>query len=180
MHIVLVTFLACIMVAAAIYDIKFQRIPNFITYPSMVIALCFHGITNGWEGLGFGMVGLLLGTGLFFIPYLMGGMGAGDAKMMGAAGAVLGAKGVFIAALFTAIIGGLYAIVLLITKTTIHKGFVHRYAATIKTYLMTRQFVPIHPNNEDGKKPKLCYGVAIALGTLTYILLETAGWRFIS
>lgn len=177
-HTILITFLACVMVAAAVYDLKFQRIPNFITYPSMLIALCFHAVTNGWAGLGFSAVGLLLGTGLFFIPYLMGGMGAGDAKLMGAAGAVLGVKGVFIAALFTAIIGGLYAI-LLILKQAIHKGFIRNWAENVKTCLLTRRFFPISTHNEDRQKPKLCYGVAIALGTLTYISLETVGWRFI-
>lgn len=115
-----------------------------------------------------------MGTALFLIPYVMGGMGAGDAKLMGVAGAVLGVKGVFITALFTALVGGIYAVLLLILSS----GFIHRQLLTIKTFLKTRQFILISKNEEE-KKPKLCYGVAIALGTIIYLSLETVGYKIL-
>lgn len=179
MDIWLIIFLACIMVVCAVFDLKSQRIPNLITYPSMLISLSYHGISNGWEGLAFSGAGLILGVAIFIIPYLMGGMGAGDAKLMGVAGAVLGAKGVFIAALFTALVGGLYAVILLILKPSFSKGFIHGHLSTLSAYLRTRHFIPIAITNEE-KKPKLCYGVAIALGTLIYLSLETAGYKILA
>ena len=94
---------------------------------------------------------------------------------MGAVGAILGARGVFIAFLFTAIIGGVYALILILIKRQHFKGFFTRQAATLKTFMFTGQFIPI-PGDSKEKKPKLCYGIAIALGTLFSVFLEFSGY----
>ena len=166
-----VIFLSIILIVAAINDLRFQKIPNLLTYPAMGIALGCHVVMNGLDGLLFSAGGLALGVAVLILPYLMGGMGAGDAKLMGAVGAILGARGVFIAFLFTAIIGGVYALILLVVHRRSFKGFWQRQAATLKTLIFTRQFILI-PGDEDEKKPRLCYGIAIALGTLFSVFLE--------
>jgi len=171
----LIIFLSIILIAAAINDLRFQKIPNLLTYPSMGIALVYHFIMNGPDGLLFSAGGLALGIAVLILPYLMGGMGAGDAKLMGAVGAILGAKGVFVAFLFTAIAGGIYALILLLIKRQHFKGFFTRQAATLNTFMLTGQFILI-PGDEDKKKPRLCYGIAIALGTLFSVFLEFSGY----
>jgi len=171
----LIIFLSIILIAAAINDLRFQKIPNLLTYPTMGIALGYHFMMSGPDGLIFSAGGLALGIAVLILPYLMGGMGAGDAKLMGAVGAILGAKGVFIAFLFTAITGGVYALILLLIKRQHFKGFFTRQAATLKSFIYTRQFIPI-PEDSNEKKPKLCYGIAIALGTLFSVFLEFSGY----
>ena len=106
----------------------------------------------------------IAGIAFFIIPYLMGGMGAGDAKLVGAIGAIIGPKGVLIASLFTAIAGGVYALIVFLFNTQYFKNFIKRSALTAKTFAYTRHLIPI-PVDESIKKPKLCYGVAIAIGT---------------
>jgi prepilin peptidase CpaA len=175
---VLIVILCSSLVIAAVQDLRFQKIPNIVTYPTMGIALVYHVMTNRLDGLVFSAGGLALGIALLIVPYVMGGMGAGDAKLMGASGAVLGPKGIFTAFLFTAVIGGIYALILVLMNPKICKGFITRHAATLKTFVMTRQFIPI-PAAQDEKKPKLCYGVAIALGTLLYVFLDLLGYNFI-
>ncbi|MBW2740190.1 MAG: prepilin peptidase [Deltaproteobacteria bacterium] len=169
-----IIFLSIILIAAAVNDLRFQKIPNLLTYPAMAIALGCHVVMNGLNGLLFSAGGLALGIAVFILPYLMGGMGAGDAKLMGTVGAILGARGVFIAFLFTAIIGGVYALILLI-KCQHFKEFFTRQAVTLKTFIFTRQFIPI-PGDSNEKKPRLCYGIAIALGTLFSVFLEFSGY----
>ena len=44
----------------------------------------------------------------------------------------------------------------------------------IKSFVFTKQVIPV-PADKDLKKPKLCYGVAIALGTFSYLILEGYG-----
>jgi prepilin peptidase CpaA len=143
----------------------------------MLAALMFHGVTNGWDGLLFSGSGLFLGMLIFIIPYLLGGMGAGDAKLMGVVGAIVGVKGAFIAAVLTALIGGLYAIVLILLHWQACRNFVSRTTTTLKTFVMTRQFIPI-PAPETENKPRLCYGIAIALGTWLYMGLEFFDYSF--
>jgi prepilin peptidase CpaA len=179
MDIFLVILLTIILVVAAVYDLRFQKIPNLLTYPTMGIAVVYHFVTNGLDGLLFSAGGLAIGVALLILPYLMGGMGAGDAKLMGAVGTILGPKGVFMAALFTAVVGGVYALILLLISRQFLKGLISRHATTLKTFVMTRQFIPI-PAAKDEKKPKLCYGIAIALGTLLYVFLELSGYKFVT
>ena len=171
----LIIFLSIILIAAAVNDLLFQKIPNLLTYPGMAVALVYHFMMNGLDGLLFSAGGLALGTAVFILPYLMGGMGAGDAKLMGTVGAILGARGVFIAFLFTAIIGGVYALIVVLIKRQHFKGFFTKQAATLKTFIFTKQFIPIQ-GDQNEKKPKLCYGIAIAIGTLFSVFLEFSGF----
>lgn len=171
----LIIFLSIILIAAAVNDLRFQKIPNLLTYPAMAIAVGCHVVMNGPDGLLFSAGGLALGIAVFILPYLMGGMGAGDAKLMGAVGAIIGARGVFIAFLFTAIIGGVYALILVLIKRQHFKDFFTRHVTTLKTFIFTQQFIPI-PDDQNEKKPKLCYGIAIALGTLFSVFLESSGY----
>jgi prepilin peptidase CpaA len=122
--------------------------------------------------------GLLLGIALFIPPYAFGGMGAGDAKLMGAVGAVVGVKGVFISAVLTAIYGGIYALLLLLIFPKYGLSIFSRAWAVLKTFVLTRQYVPMSSPNPVKKKPRLCYGIAIALGTVTYLLLDYMGYEF--
>lgn len=176
----LTTQLIALLLLSAGTDIRYKRIPNLFTYPAMVVALCYHFISGGAGGLVFGASGLVVGIGLWIVPYLMGGMGAGDAKLMGAVGCILGPKGVFIASVLTALFGGVYAvfIILINGRYTYIKGFFLRQWITVKTLLCTRQFVMIGPT-EVGELPKLRYGVAIALGTLMYVFLIFSGHKFL-
>jgi prepilin peptidase CpaA len=144
----------------------------------MIVGLSCHTAASSWEGLLFSFSGLVLGTALFIIPYLMGGMGAGDAKLVGAIGAIIGPKGVVIASLFTAVTGGVYALILFLLNTQYLKSFIARSSLTAKTFVLTRYLIPI-PGEESQKKPKLCYGVAIAIGTLFYIFLDFSGYKFL-
>ena len=173
----LTILLSSILVVAAINDIRVRKIPNLLTFPTMVLGLIYYSIVNGWDGLFFSFGGLALGMAIFFVPYLTGGMGAGDAKLMGAVGAIIGPKGVLIAALFSAVIGGVYALIILLFNIQYLRGFITRSALTVKTFAFTRNFVPI-PADEAEHKPKLCFGVAITIGTLFYVLLNFYGCKF--
>jgi prepilin peptidase CpaA len=170
----LITFLTGVLVVAVIQDLRYQRIPNMLNYPAMAGALAYHFLTLGLNGVLFSAGGLALGIAILIVPYMMGGMGAGDAKLMGTVGAVVGAKGVFVAFLFTAIVGGVHALLALLMNRQYSRGVVGRHATTAKTLIFTGHFIPI-PDKDEKKKPKLCYGVSIALGTFIYMFLEFSG-----
>jgi len=91
-------------------------------------------------------------------------MGAGDAKLLGAVGGLLGPRGVFAAFLFTALVGGLYALALLAAHGYLKQTLL-RIKFMVMSLLFTRNFVYI-PAPEMEKKPRLLYGLAISAGTL--------------
>ena len=158
-----------VLAIAAIVDLRIQKIPNRLTYPTMILALCYHLYIGGISGLKFSLAGLALGIVIFFIPYLKGWMGAGDAKLMGAIGAALGAKGVFIVILYTSIVGGLYALFLIFSRHRTFNGFFQEKMENLKYIFLTRTFAPAAVETEQ---TKLCYGIAIALGAYIYLGLE--------
>jgi prepilin peptidase CpaA len=160
----LLPLLTGILLTAALYDVRFRRIPNWLTYPGIIIGIICHTAMKGMEGLAFSLEGLGVGFGIMVIIYLMGGTGAGDVKLMAAIGGFLGPKGTFVAFLFTSIVGGIYAIMLLFLSGYL-KETINRHWSIFKTFILTKKFIYLPPS-ENEKKPKLCYAIAIALGTL--------------
>ena len=167
------------MVTAATIDLRTQKIPNIITYPSMLIALTYATIINGTEGLLFSAGGIAIGTALLIIPYLMGGMGAGDAKLMGAIGGFIGAQAVFYAFLIIAAVGGVYALIIVVIYRSNFSGFFRKQFDTLVSFILIQKYIPDIEQSEKSR-PKLCYGLAIALGTGIYIFLDTTGYGFLS
>ena len=174
----LIILLLSILSVSAIIDFRTQKIPNMIIFPTVIIALLYHFLTHGINGLAFSFLGLITGIVLLIIPYMLGGMGAGDAKLMGAVGAVLGGKGVFVAFLLTALVGGMYAFIIILLNEKQFKGFFKKQLITLQLFILTRKFIP-EPVEETDKKPKLCYGVAITLGTFIYLGLDLSGHHLI-
>ncbi len=162
-------FLAFILLIGAVMDIRSKKIPNWLTFPVAAIAIVYHTSMNGISGLLFSLEGIGLGIAILLPFYLLGGMGAGDAKLLGAIGGLLGPHGVFTAFLFTALVGGIYALVLLALHGYLKK-IVLRYKIILTTFIVTRNFIYIPPAVKK-RKPSLSYGLAIALGTILSICL---------
>ena len=118
------TLLVFILILSAVYDIRSHKIPNFLTYSSMFLGILYNAILTGVEGILFSVVGMTTGLGILIYFYLIGGMGAGDVKLLGAVGSFLGAKGVFWSFLFSAIAGGIYSLILmLVYRKRIRRNF---------------------------------------------------------
>lgn len=168
--VLLVTLLAI----ASYYDLRYHIIPNLLTYPAMLMALIYYGVTNGMEGFVFSGEGLLVGLVALMLPYLIGWMGAGDAKLMAAVGSILGPGGAYTVFIFTVIAGLLYALGTIVFSPRRLKAFTVRFFGII-----TKPFGG--GNSEDStdsqneKRMKLCYGLAIVAGTAGYLVWQASG-----
>lgn len=146
---------------AVVTDLRRRRIYNVLTLPMMVAGLILNAVNSGLDGLAWALGGLLLGAALFFIPVAMGGMGAGDLKLLAALGALGGPGFVFWCAIYASIIGGAYAVAALLAK---------------------RQFVPVVGNAvlalytqqmpRATSNIRLPYAVPIALGAVAAAVLH--------
>jgi len=151
-----------------VYDVRYHRIPNWLTLPAIMAGVVYHAYAGGIGGLTGSLLGMFLGFAVFVGFYLAGGMGAGDVKLMAAVGAFLGPQKVLFAALYTVIAGGIYAIFLFTT----HKGaraMAVRYARMIKGVVSTGHFVFI-PKGKTEEGARLYYAIAIAAGTLAVLV----------
>ncbi len=171
-------YLCILLLISSFTDFKNQKIPNYLTFPSMLTGMIYYFISEGMAGFFFSLAGLLTGFFLLIIPHILGGMGAGDVKLLAAVGSFIGAKGVFLAFLLTALFGGIYAIIIILYFRKIFKGFFKGFFNTFLALILTKKYMP-EPIIENKNKPRLCYGIAIALGTFTYIGMTISGYKFL-
>jgi prepilin peptidase CpaA len=82
--------LIMVLILALITDIRSHKIPNWLTYPTIFLAILLYFDVDGFRGLLFSTEGFGLGLVLLMPFHMLGLMGAGDVKLMGAVGAVLG------------------------------------------------------------------------------------------
>jgi prepilin peptidase CpaA len=170
-------FLGIVMAAAAYIDLTRQKIPNILTFPTLLAGLGYHGLVHGMPGVYYSLAGMATGLGLLLVFYMANTMGAGDVKLLAAAGAFLGAKAIFITFLITALYGGAYSLIMILTRRDIFKGFFRELFNTLLTFLLIRKYDPVRVSNNENR-PKLCYAIAIALGTFTYMGLTIYGYEF--
>lgn len=102
--------------SGAVYDIFTHRIPNLITFPAIVFGLILNTYFFGFAGSFISLAGTIAGLLLLIIPFALGGMGAGDVKILAAVGALNGPQFVFYTFLYAAIFGGVMALVVTLFK----------------------------------------------------------------
>ena len=113
----LVTAIVAIgMGAAAVIDLRTRRIPNILTATLAAIGIGLAAAGFGRVGLGAALLGCLLGLAFMMPGHIFGATGAGDVKLLAAAGALLGPKDTIYAFLYTAIAGGVLALVVAVAR----------------------------------------------------------------
>lgn len=165
-HIWLVT--AFVIVAATIDGWKL-KVPNVLTYPFIVAGWGYSFWTAGWEGLGWSLLGTLVGLGVLFAVYLIGGMGAGDAKMLAGIGAWVWVEAVWNVFLLTVVIGGVIAAIMILVSGR-WKEHVAK-AQLILTELTTERNTEVIFQNAAARKSEMTllpYGIPIAIGAIAY------------
>jgi prepilin peptidase CpaA len=169
--------LITLLVLSAVSDVRATKIPNIMTMPFAVLAVVLHSFDKGLEGFLFSSAGMATGIGLLILPYMMSGMGAGDVKLMGAVGSFLGATATLEVFIIIALTGGVYSLALILIRRDVFKGFFSEKLMILSSMVLLRQYVPLETGN-TGQKPRLKYGVAIAFGTITYLVTKALGIKF--
>ena len=157
--------------AACITDLRSRRIPNVLTFGAAAAAVIYGAVTGGWSGVGSALLGWVIGAAAFIVPFALGGLGAGDVKLLAALGAWLGPLGAFWVALYTGVAGGVMAIVVAIAT-----GYLRRALSNLSLLLMHWRVWGLRPLSEvslessDG--PRLAYALPIFVGLVTTLWLK--------
>jgi prepilin peptidase CpaA len=157
--IVLATLAAGAGLAAAI-DLRTRRVPNPLTATLAALGLAFAACGISGLTVGGALTGLVVGFALMLPGHLFGATGAGDVKLFAAAGALMGPAPIITAFFYTAIAGGLLALVVAVRRRRLQ----HTLGATarlIATAAANAKAIagPLEDN-------RFAYAPAIAVGTL--------------
>lgn len=156
---------------ACITDFRSRRIPNVLTFGASVAAVVFGAVTGGWNGLGWSLAGWAVGCAVFLPWFLLGGMGAGDVKLLAALGAWTGPSTAVWMALYAGIAGGVFAVIV-----SLWRGYLGEMFRNIWSLLMFWRIVGIQPHPEitlrTGRGPRLPYAFPITVGAVTVLWLK--------
>jgi len=160
-QVVLPLVLACWM---AWGDFRTRRIPNYLTLGTALAGLGFQFGVYGWQGLGQGFLGLVLGFALLIGFYLKGGMGPGDVKALAALGAWLGPLPTLYLFLYMGLAGIPLIFIFLWQRGEIRAKARQWWHALVNRILLRSQPSSPVPVRKSAKSEGLPYAVAMALG----------------
>jgi len=169
MEVSFILILAVILIISALFDYKERRIPNILSMSGWLLGPILNIALTGMLGLKASLLGFTILFGLTFPFWLLGWMGAGDVKLMGSVGALIGSAHAWFVLLCIVVAGFFFALALLMLKGILGDS-VERYRAMIGLTIFTNKPVFIG-QGDDSKKETMPYAVPIAFGTLIALLL---------
>jgi prepilin peptidase CpaA len=181
--------LAVVLVAAAVFDLRRGTVYNWLTYPAILAGLALgaaQGAAAGDTATGLvdHLVGLGFGFGVLLAAYVLGGMGGGDVKLMGAVGALLGWHdwAALEAVFYSFLVGAVLGIILMVWRG--------RVRVVIRRLWMAARILPLPTATLDeatGEPTfRVPFGFAACVGTLWYLAEKIMGeslldvlWRLV-
>lgn len=162
---------SAILILAAWIDGRELKVPNWITFPMILSGLVYQTYVGGVEGFGAGILGMCVGLLTLLPLYAVGGMGAGDVKLMAGIGAWVGWEITFAAFCVSVVVGAIMAVIMVLSK----KKMSHHYQQFL---LILSEWMVIKNPYELSKiaaerKPRMMllpYGIPICIGTIGYFI----------
>jgi len=157
---------AAFLFFAVASDLRFHRIPNWLTLPALLTAL----LASPWVGATSGPLeaasGAALGFALLVGPYALGGMGAGDVKALMVLGAWLGPVTALGAAAWAVIAGGVFGLIMLALRREL-VPYAQRWGRMLLSLLNLRQISYEPPAAGSIAAGGIPFAAAIAVGLAT-------------
>ncbi len=155
--------LAPLAIFVIYYDVKYRRIPNVLVLATLIAGISVNIVFSGFQGMLSSVEGFALAFFPMLLMHIFGAMGAGDVKLFGAVGAVLGVSLVPLAFVVVVMLGAVLAIYTMLRAGTVFStlhGVVRIFVGILPGWEMPR--FAMSPD----RKHTIPYGVAIMLGSL--------------
>lgn len=153
--------------AAGITDLRWRKIPNWLTYPAAPIAIVLHGMAAGRHAALMALAGLALGLAVLLPFVLLRMLGGGDWKLVGSLGAFFGPRRLILVLLLTFLINAFMALVLVVWKKRVGQT-VRNVGQMLLSFALFRT-----PGQElsidSAESAKIPFGIAAAIAVLIYV-----------
>jgi prepilin peptidase CpaA len=166
------TWTAALAVAfcAGYIDWRTRRIPNWLTVSGFFLGMVLNSILRGWHGAIGSLEGAGLGLGLLLPLVLLRGFGAGDWKLVGAIGALVGWRLMLFVLLVSCVVSGAAGLVQIVLTRRV-EGTLENILALLKGFIV----LGFRPNPEvsldNPTLAKMPFGTAVAAATALCFVL---------
>lgn len=167
-----VKFVSIMLIWAAYIDGKQLKVPNWMTFPMVLSGLAYNIYDNGYAGFTFAFYGMSIGLLTLLPLYAVGGMGAGDVKLMAGIGAWLGAAITWYAFVATVIVGAVMAVIMAFWSGNWEKHYA-QFFMIWNEWMAVKNPVKLAEIAKE-RKPRmflLPYGIPICIGSLIYFVM---------
>ncbi len=163
---------SAVLVEAAVIDGKQLRVPNWLTFHFVVGGLVYAAWSGGRDQLLWSLAGMGVGLISLLPLYAIGGMGAGDVKLMAGLGAWLGPWLTLFTFISSALVGGLLGAAMILTSGNLIRHWV-MFQTIGHEILSIRNPAVLAERAGERKKTMMLlpYGIPIAIGSIAYF-----GW----
>jgi prepilin peptidase CpaA len=160
-HIAVLTLAA----VASFCDLRTRRIPNLVTFGGAAAALAYAFALHGVAGLTASLGGWFTGAALFLPFFILGGMGAGDVKLLACLGAWLGHDLAIYTAMYAALAGGVMAVGLGLATGYLSEALRNVWLLIMHWRVMGPKPLP-SVTLQGSRSPRLPYALPIAAGVI--------------
>lgn len=176
MHLLTISILLLLMLVASWQDYRDYSIRNTLVSAGALMGVSLNTFLSAGVGIVDSLAGCAIGLLLLLPFYMLRMMGAGDVKLMAAVGAFVGSSDILGVFLSTLIAGGVLALIV-----ALHKGMLRRLLNNLTRIFMhilridKPRFLQDSSSVSEataGSIGKLPYAIAIAMGTLTFLIIN--------
>ncbi len=171
-----------VLIPAILYaswiDYAERRVPNWLNATIAAAGLIMQASFFGMNGVGIGLLGLLVGFGVLIVPWMMHGMGAGDVKLMAAIGCWLGPWLTLLSFAVGAVVGGIAAVVMILSTGRAVHAYTNFQTIMTKFRRLDTTFSEYGGAKTFGDTSQLLpYGVPLTAGTIGVLMTYYfGGW----
>ncbi len=161
--------LSATLIVAAVIDGLYLKVPNKITYPLILAGWVYSAAVGGWAGLGWSLAATFFGLALLFGLHLIGGMGAGDVKLLAGIAAFVHIEHTWYVFVATTIVGGIMALIQIAVSGDWVKHWVQAQAL-LQEIVTVRNADKLYEISQE-RKPRmrlLPYGIPMTVAAIGY------------
>lgn len=165
--------LSIVLVVAAVIDGWMLKVPNWITFPLIASGWVYSFAHGGLPGLGWSFLGSFVGLMLLFVLYSVGGMGAGDVKLLAGIGAWVYVEHTFNIFAATTIIGAIMAVIM-VAWTGNWSKHTRQFGSILRDFFKVGDTEVLFQQAAERKSRMLLlpYGIPMTIAALGYFAYQ--------
>ena len=164
--------LLIVLAIAVCYDLRDRRIPNWLVLVGIAVGMAFSVLLGGLAAFRDSGVGMLLGVFLFVPFFVLGVIGAGDAKLFGVVGSFVGYEALWAIWIYVLISGGVIAVISILAIRSYPRFIENMKMLAYSVFYGFGQSGIAVTGDAFSTSAKVPYALAIAVGVIVWMVRQ--------